>query len=123
MNKKEKHGSEPTKPVKVITLDEILAKDIAEKVFEKNITKIQKKIDSQEKISWNIVLGVVLAFVLSIGVIIIEQLNSRDLHSEKFNFIDNQNVLINNKIRDHDILINNIKNDIENIKIRNPYLN
>lgn len=98
-----------TPPEDFTALDEILAKGIAEKVFEERIAKIQENIKNQEKISWGIVVGVAIAFIFAIGVIVSEHINSRDLHSEKFDSIDRE-------IHDQAIIISNIKNHIENTK-------
>ena len=69
-----------TPPENFIALDQILAKNIAEEVFEDKISDIKERIEQQSTISWGIVVGVAIAFVLDLGVVIFEHVNSRNLH-------------------------------------------
>jgi len=96
-------------PKGMVTLDEVTAESVAEKVFNEKFSDLKKKIETQEKLNWSIVIGVAIAFLFVVGVIIVDVVTSRNLHTEKFDSIIE-------KIQKNSIQINSIERDVETLQ-------
>ena len=48
------------------------AEDVAKKVFEDEFSELKKALEKQQALSWGIIIGVGVAFILTIGIVAIE---------------------------------------------------
>lgn len=102
-------------PPKLVTTEQIVARAVAEDVLEKKLTNLKEEIRTQKNISWQIVIGVAIAFIFALGVLVYDGISSRQSNIERFSSV-------NGEIQKQSASINNLQNDVKNIKIRNPYL-
>ena len=102
-------------PLKFITVEEVVAQTVAEDVIEKKLAGLREELSNQKSISWQIVIGVAVAFILAVGVLVYDGISSRQSNIEQFNSV-------NGEIREQSASIVNLENDVNNIRIRNPYL-
>ena len=98
-------------PQNIITVDELVAKS----VFEKEFAALKTDLERQQSITWQVVIGVAVAFILAIGVVITDGILSRN--SNNYNAKSYSREINTNLIE-----VNNLNNRVDNLYIRNPYL-
>jgi|SRR3989344_3096351 len=98
-------------PPDILTLDEVVAKN----VFEKEFATLKKELEAQHSITWQVVIGVAFAFILAVGVIVSDAIISRNT------YLDGTSA-IGKEINGQALELNNLKNAIDNLRARNPYL-
>jgi len=98
-------------PPRIVTVDELVAKSVFEKEFE----KLKKELETQQSITWQVVMGVGIAFVIAVGIIVTEVTLARDAYT-------NDTSTMEKEINGQAIQLNDLKNQIGNIKTLNPYL-
>jgi len=55
-----------------LPIDQAISEDISRELFEKEFSHLKKELESQRTLSHGIIIGVGLAFVLSLGMMILE---------------------------------------------------
>ena len=98
-------------PPNIDTVDELVAREL----FDKEFAALKKELEAQDYKTWQIVIGVALAFILAVGVVIGDAIISRSTYIE-------QTTIITREVGAQSSELNNLKNDIQNLRIRNPYL-
>lgn len=98
-------------PPKIDTVDELVAKS----VFEKEFGSLKDELKNQQSITWQVVLGVGIAFVFAIGVIVADAIISRNTYSSETS-------AFRKETNDQTLKLNDLENKIDNLRIRNPYL-
>lgn len=99
------------KPPKIITLDQVVAKE----VFDTEFAALKKALETQESRNWQSIIGVVVAFIFAVGVIVVDAMLSRHDSRQEYGAMTNQ-------INTHETKINNLGNRVDNIFVRNSYL-
>ena len=98
-------------PPRIDTVDELVAKS----VFDKEFTKLKAELETQQSVTWGVVIGVAIAFVFAVGVVVADAIISRNT------YID-QTTALAKEIGAQSAHLNDLKNDLQNLKIRNSFL-
>lgn len=73
LEKKPNNSREPDIPIEQAT-----AVSVSKDLFDREFKSLKEDLEEQKNISWGIVIGVVIAFIIAIGVIIIENKQNAD---------------------------------------------
>ncbi len=98
-------------PQKIVTVEELVAKS----VFEKEFAFLKTELEKQQSLTWQVVIGVGIAFVLAVGVLVADTMLSRNTNIDTTLRLDKE-------INDGTIQMDNLSNKVDNIMVRNPYL-
>lgn len=83
--------------------------------ISKRLVKIEMLADKQDSRNKNIIITVVVAFIFIVGTVAVEVMLSNKNDNQFFMQLDNNS-------KDQDIKINNMENELNNLKKLNPYL-
>lgn len=98
-------------PQNIETVEEVVAKS----VFEKEFAGLKKELEKQQSLTWQVVIGVGVAFVLAIGVVIVDAVLSRKTYVDQMSGVFKE-------LYEAQKQVGGLKNDIDGIRARNPYL-
>ena len=105
------HQARRNSPPNIETVDELVAKS----VFEKDFANLKKELETQQSITWQVVIGVAVAFVLAIGVTVVDAITSRNMNIDRV-------LELSKDSNDNTRRLNDLKNEIDGLRARNPYL-
>lgn len=93
------------------TLPEITA----EEVFNKEFSNLKEDLKSQKQITWQVIVGVLIAFIVIVVTVALQVLQSNRQDKQYYSDLEKN-------IYDQNLKVQDLNNRVDNIKIRNPYL-
>ena len=97
----------------IVGLVEAQAKSIDS--ISERLVKVESLVEKQDSKNQNIIIGVVVALIFLVGTVAVEVIMSNKQESQFYSGLQNNVYEQNLKVQD-------LNNQVENIKIRNPYL-
>ena len=83
--------------------------------ISERLVKVENLVEKQDSKNLNIIIGVVVAFIFIVGTVAIEVILSNNKDSNFYSGLEKD-------IYTQDLKVQDIRNQVDNIKIRNPYL-
>ena len=94
--------------------------------LSRNLAAFEKRLDAQESKNQNIIIGVLCAalfvFISLVVSIVIYYYSNHDFYISTIDKLNDTGTLFNNKMNEQDIEMIELKNELSNLKARNPYI-
>jgi hypothetical protein len=87
----------------------------AEDVFEREFLNIKNNLESQKQITWQVIVGVLIAFIAIVAVTAIQVNYSNRKDAQFYSNLEKD-------IYEQNLKVQDLNNEVDNIKILNPYL-
>lgn len=83
--------------------------------ISERLVKIENLVDKQDSKNQNITIGVVVAFIFIIGAVAVQVILVNKADSQFYSGLERD-------IYEQNLKIQDLNNEVENLKVRNPYL-
>lgn len=96
---------------RIKTLQEV----VAEEVFNKEFTNLKEDLKNQKQITWQVIVGVLIAFIAIVVAVAVQISNSNKRDAQFYSNLEKN-------IYEQNLKIQDLNNKFDNLKIRNSYL-